>query len=147
MAAQWPHIRARLVVLLPTLPGWNGIKVYPGRVPTGSPPVKYATVGWTSADESGSYNSTQDPNGFQWQEAGIVHGEIVCSSGSKDQSITEAQIQAALDGLDAAVRADRRLGVLSPAGTSSFTVTLAPVLNNQGSAYLARFFLDYLTVT
>lgn len=147
MATQWPLVKARLVTVLPTLPGWDGFAVYPGRCPTGSPPPKYATVGWTSGDEAGGYSFDQDDSGYQWAENGSLYCEINVSSGGEDASVPESLAQAALDGVTDAFRADRRLGVLPAESSASLAVTLAPVANASGTAFIARFALNYLTVT
>ena len=147
MSAQYPLIVARLVVLLPTLGGFGPFTVNDGPFVATDPPPNYVLVGATSGEEAGSYAIEQAPDGFRWQERGLIHNEVLAGTGDSDPAAARTVVQAALDGIDAAVRVDRRLGVLSAEGTSSFMVTLAPVLDIQGSAFYARFALNYFTVT
>lgn len=147
MAAQLPVIKARLLVLFPTLAGWTNIVVISGQPGTTFPGDNYCTVGYNSDGQAGYYRSEQDGSGARWIETGSLSCELVCKAGDEDLTITETRVQAALDGVDAAVRADRRLGVLSQEGTSSFSVTDLPVLSPDGTAFIARFTLDYYTVT
>lgn len=44
MAAQWPLVVAKLLELLPTLDGWDQVRVLDGPV-RGPTPKQYATVG------------------------------------------------------------------------------------------------------
>ncbi|HZC51763.1 MAG TPA: hypothetical protein VE441_04600 [Mycobacterium sp.] len=137
------------MALAPTLPGWVGVidAVYPGPVPTDAPPMNYATVGYTGAGESGSYTQEQNSSGYETNETGVLHCEVNCSVGDDDPLISESVVFAALDGLQAAIVADRQLGVLPAQSRLGMAVTLAPVMNEQGTGYVARFALNYFTVT
>lgn len=148
LATQWRLLKARVVELAPTLPGWTGViqAVYPGPPPN-TPPGKYATIGFTGGGESGSYTQDQDPSGYEVSEVGNLHGEIGCSIGDNDPLITENLVFDALDGLLGAIVADRRLGVLPPESSLGMGVTLAPTRNRQGTGYIARFLLSYTSVT
>ena len=149
MAVQWHPIKAGLVALLPTLPGWvDLITVYPGRCPTGSSPANYATVAYTTNGQTGNYRFEQAPDGFRLIETGGVPIELNCSSGSEDPAVTEALVVAALDGLEAAIRRDRTLGgILSREGYFTVSGTPTPVMNTLGTAYLTLLGLNYYTVT
>lgn len=147
MAAQLPLIKAGLVGLFPTLPGWTGFVVYPGQPPTDYPGDNYCTVGYNTDGQAGAYRIEQDGSGYRWIETGSLMCELTSKVGDDDLSIAETLVQVALDGVDEAVRADRRLGVLSPEGTASFTVTDLPLMSPDGTAFVARFALDYFTVT
>ena len=147
MASQWPRVVDRLVQLLPTLSGWEDVVVYDGPPTRDPPPLNYATVGYSEMGEGGNYSTAQDSDGFQIDENGTIITELTFFSGSQVVSDARALMFTALDSVDAAVRADRRLGVLSQEGTSSFNVSVTPVWDGQGSAVRAQFSLIYYTVT
>lgn len=147
MSAQWPLVAARLVALLPTLDGWDSVTVYDGPA-TGGSPQAYTTVGFVpGTDSGGSYTTALWADGFQTAENGTVIGQLVCETGGRDIPGMRAQAFALMDALDAAVRADRRLGVLSAEGTSSLTVDPMPGWKKQGTAYGLNWTLSYFTVT
>lgn len=153
MATQWPIVQARLVALLPTLPGWDTVNVIAGEqsrdpeLPVAVATVGFTTVGYTSIGDTGSCRFEQAADGFGQIETGTVACEITLATGDSDGTASETAVWAALDAVKAAVQADRRLGVLSPDGTSSFTIGGMPTANSEGTAYTARFALDYFTVT
>lgn len=147
MATQWPLVAQRLVALLPTLPGWDQVAVFDGPPITGDDPPFYCTVGYVEDDQSGNYTTTQDPNGFQRIEAGEVRSQLVCRTGEDDLAGMRTQAFALTDALDAAIRADRRLGVLSPQGTSDLVVDVLSVQNEAGTAQALVIALHYTTVT
>lgn len=150
MAAQWPKVKARLLILLPTLAGWAGVveEVYNGPPVGDVDAVVYAAVGYVPGNDSGgSYTSTQSPDGFQYIEAGSVLGEIVAASGDDDYPTVEAQAFALLDAFDAAIRADRTLGVLSQEGTAELSADVLPAADGDGAVVTLAFTLSYYTVT
>lgn len=147
MATQWPLVVQRLVTLLPTLPGWSGVSVFDGPPVTGDDPNAWCTVGYISDDKAGNYTTTQHDDGFSRHETGEVRSEVVCNTGDDDLTIVRARLFALLDAVDVAVRADRRLGVLSAEGTSTFAVEVMSVKDAQGTAQGATFTLHYTTVT
>ena len=147
MATQWPLIVARLLALLPTLPGWSGVTVIDGPLVSADVPTDYVTVGYVADDQAGTYNTTQDPNGFQYIEVGTIRSQLNCSTGDSDLVGMRARAFALIDSLDAAIRADRRLGVLSPAGTSELEVEVLSMQNANGTASSLVFTLLYQTVT
>lgn len=147
MAAQWPVVVARLLALLPTLPGWSTVTVIDGPLVSADVPDDYVTVGYVDNDQGGSYTQVQDPNGFQWQETGTVRCQLSCVTGDADLPAVRVRAFALIDAVEAAVRADRRLGVLSPSGTSELDVDVLSLSNANGTAQQLTFTLHYTTVT
>jgi len=147
MATQWPIIKARLIALLPTLPGWSGVTVINGPLVSADVPDDYVTVGYVADDQAGTFNTQQDPNGFQRIEVGTIRSQLNSTTGDTDLDAVEARMFALFDSLDAAVRADRRLGVLSPAGTSECEGEVLSLKNANGTAACLVFTLLYQTVT
>ena len=147
MATQWPLIVARLAALLPTLPGWSAVTVYDGPPVTNDVPRDYVTVGYVADEQAGTYISVQDPNGFQWIETGTVRCQLSSMSGDTNLSLMRSRVFGLMDALEAAVRADRRLGVLSPAGTSELDVDILSLQNVSGAAQSLLFTLHYQTFT
>jgi len=147
MGAQWPLVVARMNTLLPTLSGWDAVMVSDGPLISADVPTDYVTVGYVDDDTAGDYNQTQDPNGFQYVETGTVRSQLNCVTGDTDLPSMRARVFALMDALEAAVRADRRLGVLSPAGTSELDVEVLSLSNENGTAQSLVFTLHYQTVT
>jgi hypothetical protein len=147
MATQWPLVVARLVALLPTLPGWSGVTAFDGPPVTAEVPTDYVTIGYVADDHAGSYDTVQDPSGFRWVETGTVRSQLSCVTGDIDLAGTRARVFVLMDAVDAAVRADRRLGVLSPEGTAELAVDVITVQNANGTAQSLIFTLHYQTVT
>ena len=148
MAAQWPRVVARLLTLLPTLPGWSAVTIYDGLPITLDVPTDFVTVGYVAGQVAGNYSSVQDPNGFQWAETGDVQSQLNCATGDSDLSGVRARAFVLADALDASVRADRTLGgVLSPAGTSELSVQVESLENAAGTAQSLLLTLHYFTVT
>jgi hypothetical protein len=147
MATQWPLVVARLLVLIPALPGWDQVSIFDGPPVTDDVPVDYLTVGFVDNDTAGSYTQVQDPNGFQYVETGLVRSQLTCTSGDTDMASDRARVFALVDALEAAVRDDRRLGVLSPAGTSELEVEVLSLQTSGGSSIALMFTLHYTTVT
>lgn len=147
MADQWPLIVARLVTLLPGI--WTGIDaVYDGPKTTENPPNNYATIGWADGGrQSGNYSSEQSPDGYRCVETGAIACELNCAVGERDITSVRAAVFTALNALDAQIRSDRRLGILSQEGYFTRHVTLAPAMDINGVAFFARFTLNYFTVT
>ena len=147
MAAQWPLIVARLLALLPTLSGWSGVTVIDGPLISADVPTDYITVGYVADDQAGTGNTTQDPNGFQYVEIGTVRSQLNCETGDSDVAGMRARVFALYNAIDAAVRADRTLGVLSPAGTSELGYEVLSAQNAKGTAQSLVITLLYQTVT
>ena len=147
MGAQWPLVVARLLTLLPTLSGWSDVVILDGPLVSADVPTDFVTVGYVADDQAGSYTQTQDPNGFQYIETGFVRSQLNCSTGDTDMPGMRARVFALMDAVEAAVRLDRRLGVLSPAGTSELDVDVLSLQNSAGTAQQLTFTLHYQTVT
>jgi hypothetical protein len=152
MAAAWPLLKRRLVVLLPTLPGWSGVSVFSGQPVTGESPTEFCTVGYVEGEDfGGSYEQTRNGEGG-WQgaleEAGTVRCELVLWSGdANDQDVLEARAFALVDAWEAEVSRDETLGVLGPASTSSLAVDVQPVQNPNGAAQRLTVTLTYLALS
>lgn len=148
MATQWPLVVQRLLVMLPALPGWSGVKVYDGLPVTGDAPSDYVTVGYVSSDVAGSYQTVMSPDGYQWEETGVVRSELASVSGDGDLSEVRGRMFGLLDALDASIRADRTLGgVLSREATTELVVDVMSVQNSAGAAQSVVFTVHYFTVT
>ena len=148
MAAQWPLVVARLLTLLPTLPGWSAVTVIDGPLVSADVPTDYVTVGYVEGDNAGAYTTTQDPNGSQWAEAGTVRSQLNCVTGDADLAGMRTRVFALADAFEASVRADRTLGgVLCTYGTSELDVDVLSLQNSSGTAQQLTFTLRYFTVT
>lgn len=148
MATQWPVVKARLVALLPTLAGWDAVKVFNGKPVTDAKPAQYVTVGYATAENVGTFSTTQSEDGFRRGETGLIISRLVCNSGSTKQAANEAAAFALMDALDAYIRSDRRLGnTLSPEGTADLVVDVEAASNRQGTGIALVFTLTYYTVT
>jgi hypothetical protein len=148
MAAQWPLVVSRLVEFLPTLPGWDQVTVCDGAafdVKT----ALYNTVGHATDGvntQAGNYTKTLTGEGSQYAES----GSVVCQLGigmDGDLSALRSTLFSLFDQLEAAIRADRRLGVLSQEGTCDLTVDLSSAQMIAGVSYAITWSLDYFTVT
>lgn len=149
MAAQWPRVAARLVALLPTLPHWAGVTVLNGAAYDVST-ATWATVGHASdgmTTTAGSYRTTQAPDGYRYLEQGAVACEITCTDDGPDITAIRALMFSLLDDLEAVIRADRTLGVLSSEGTVDLTVDVGSFQSIPGAASTVVFSVEYLTVT
>jgi len=147
MAAQWPLVHARLVALLPTLPGWPA-DVFDGPPVTGNAPTRYATVGYVFGEDAGGDFRTDTTNAYRIEEAGSVRGEIVATTGSADLATVRQQAFAMADALEASVRADRTLGgALSPDGLATLRFDVVPAQTQQGATQRLAFSVDYITRT
>lgn len=148
MAAQWPLIVNRLVALLPTLSGWSAMTVFDGKPITEDWPANYCTVGYVFDDlNAGTYSTTQDPDGYQYQETGEVRCQATVQTGDIDLSGMRTLLFSLTDALEAAIRTDRTLGVLSKDSTLDLLVQPLAVQNNKGTAFSTVFTVRYLTVT
>ncbi len=150
MAAAWPRLLDRLVVLLPTLPGWSGVVVYDGEPVTSEYPPEYVTVGFAPGEDfGGSYEQTRNGDGG-WQgaleESGTIRSELVVWSGDSDQlPAHRARAFALVDAWEAEVSRDERLGVLGPSSTSSLAVDVQPAQTGDGSAQRLIVTLSYFS--
>ncbi len=150
MAAAWPLLLNRLVVLLPTLPGWSGVVVYDGEPAASEYPPEYVTVGFVPGEDfGGSYEQTRNGEGG-WQgaleESGTIRSELVVWSGDSNQLPTHrARAFALVDAWEAEVSRDERLGVLGPSSTSSLAVDVQSAQTGDGSAQRLIVTLSYFS--
>jgi hypothetical protein len=141
MPAAWPLLLDRLVVLLPTLPGWTGVVVYDGEPVTSEYPPEYVTVGFVPGEDfGGSFEQTRNAE-TGWEgclsESGTVRSEIVVWSGDSNQlAAHRARAFALVDAWEAEVSRDESLGVLGRPATSSLAVDVQPVQENGAAARL-----------
>lgn len=148
MAAQWPLVKARLVALIPTLPGLANVEVYSGPPATQSAAASYVTVGYVEDDNGGTYQQSPADDGSVYAELGEVRCQIVANSGDSDPTVTESAAFAIADAIEASVRADRTLGrTLSPDSTAETAVDVLSVANSKGRATALVFILRYSTIT
>lgn len=146
MASQWPRLHAALVATLPTLPGWSVVEVFDGPPVTGNVPTSYCTVGHAQLEDSaGSYETTLAGNGFQLEESGLVRCELVVFDGGTDVTALRVRAFGLLDALDAAIRANRTFGVLSPEATTDLAVDVVPVQSQAGAVQRLPFSVLYFT--
>jgi hypothetical protein len=73
--------------------------------------------------------------------------QITCTDDELDQAGLRALIFGLFDDLEAAIRADRRLGVLSQEGTADLSVDVTSMQTIPGAATTVAFSIDYFTVT
>jgi len=147
MATQWPLVKTRLLTLLPTLSGWATVTVYNGPPVTADSPLDYCTVGYVADEHAGSWTSVQDPDGGQRQEAGTVRCQLTSQTGDTDLPTVEARVFVLIDALEAEIRRDRRLGVLSPEGYADLAVDVLSTANEAGTAATLTWTVTYYTVT
>lgn len=146
MATQWPVLAARLVEVLPTLPGWEQVAVFDGQPVTGDVPTSYCTVGYAGLEESaGSYETARAGNGFQIEESGSVRCELVVSAGDTDLTAVRTEAFALVDAIEAAIREDQRFGVLPPASTTDLVVDVVPFQSTAGAVQRLPFSVTYFT--
>lgn len=151
MAAQWPLVAARLLALLPTLPGgWDQVSVHDGAARDSVKRV-FCTVGHSTDglnSTAGTFSTTQSPDGFLIQETGSVACQLTYTDDAPSLATARAAVFPLLDTLLAYVQADRRLGgVLSPEGTSDLTFDVNSAQPIPGAALTVTFALHYFTVT
>lgn len=149
VSVQWPLIVARLLDLLPTLDGWSAVQVFDGAAYDPSSNV-FATVAHGTdglQTQAGQFSSQQTPDGYRREETGTV----VCQVCSSDDSQVVQPQRLALCGLlgafEDAIRADRRVGVLSPEGTSWVSADVTSSQSIPGADVTILFTFHYTTVT
>lgn len=139
----WPTLKNRLVALLPTLDGWAGTVVYNGPPVTAAVPTSYATVGFVVGEDFAGSAEQVTGIGDIDSEAGTIRSEIVCTTGAVDLPSMEAAAFALFDSWNAAVRADRTLGVLPKGSTCSLAVDVDPRQSGDGASQRLTVTLTY----
>jgi hypothetical protein len=149
VAAQWPLVRARLLSLLPTLPGWDAVEVWGGVAYDAQKAlictVGHATDGVTST--AGNWTSTLHGDGFQHVETGSVVSQLSLFDSTVTLEDNLTTLIALIDVLDEEIRADRRLGVLSQEGYFDLTCDVASAQAAPGALVSVTFTTSYTTVT
>jgi hypothetical protein len=149
MSAQWPRVAGRLFALLPTLPHWAGVQLFNDAAYDVSA-ATYATVGHATDGTTttrGHYTKTLSPDGVLYIEQGSVACQITTDDDGPDITDMTTLIFGLIDDLEAAIRADRTLGVLSPEGTTDLTVDLSSMQTVPGASTTLAFSVNYYTVT
>lgn len=147
--AQWPLIVAHLVELFPTLPHWADVQVFDDAA-YDVKKVSWATVGHSTDGTTttrGHYTWTQAPDGFRYIEQGSVACTLSTSAAGPSLTAATGLIFTLLGDLEAQIRADRTLGVLSSEGTTDLTVDVSSAQEIPGSSVTVPFSIDYYTVT
>lgn len=141
----WAGVVERLLVLLPTLPGWAQVVVYDGPPVTGDAPPDYCTVGFVVGEDfAGGFELADTPGGLV-EETGTVRSEIVSVTGDVDLPGVRARAFVLADAWQAEVRRDPTLGgVLAGGGSSSLSVDVQPVQTTSGAAQRLSVTLSYL---
>jgi hypothetical protein len=148
VATQWPVVHARLVALLPTLAGWESVRVFDGPPVTGETPDAYVTVGYAlGEDTAGTFSHERAGNGFQVEETGEVRCELVAVTGATDLASVRTRAFALIDAFEETIRADQRLGVLTAGSTSSLVVDVLPAQTTAGAQQRLPFSLNYFVRT
>lgn len=139
MSAWWPVLQARLVEILPALA--TGFDVYDGpRSGKETGDKKYVLVGVSSEGESGSYEATDSSADTLWDDAGAVVCEVVSWSGDPAPA-HRAAVFAVANAIEAAVRADQRLGVLPVGSTLRFSGRPVHYSNGFGLVLTFSYFV------
>lgn len=145
MATQWPVVYARLLTLLPALPGWAEVDVRDGPG-VDAQVLDYCTVGHAYEERSaGTFSHERHGNGFQVEETGSIRCELVTSSGDTDPQAVRVSAFALIDELEEAIRADQTLGVLSKGSTTALVVDVAPRQSRAGASQRLPFTVNYFT--
>lgn len=140
----WPLIVDRLLVLLPTLPGWSQVAVYDGPPVTADAPTSFVTVGFVlDEDNAGSFEPLPTLGDLD-EESGSVVSEIVCTTGDVDLPSVRARAFALFDAWKDAIERDPTLGVLSQSSTTSLTVDVRPAQTTSGAVQRLAVTLGYL---
>jgi hypothetical protein len=148
--AQWPLVVNRLLALLPTLPGWAGVVSVHDGAAYDSVKQIFATVAHSDdgqTTQAGGYTSTLHLDGVSYAETGHVACQITYNDDRATITTARGALFPLLNQLDAAIRADRTLGVLSKEGTTDLDVSILSAQTIPGAAYTVPFTLHYFTVT
>jgi len=151
MASQWPVIVDRLLVLLPSLPGWSGVEVFDGPPVTSDTPADFCTVGFVDSldgvgdSNAGEYTKRDAVVDSMLDDLGSVRCQLTCVSGDVSQADVRARAFALADALEASLRADPRLGVLPITSTTELGVQVLSIQNSAGAAQSLILVLTYFS--
>lgn len=141
MNAALPQVLNRLVVLLPTLPGWTQVEVYDGPTTTRDAPADFVTVGFVDGEDFGATMEPVESLGDLWEETGTVRSEIVSQTGDDDIAGRRTRAFELFNAWQASVHADQTLGGIT--SSANLTADLQPVQNTGGSAVRLAVTLTY----
>lgn len=149
MATAWPAVIARLLVLMPTLPGWSQMGVFDGHPVTADPTLDYVTVGYTPADDhGGSFVQVRNGDGESTDESGDVRCHLACQAGDTDLSAVRARAFAYVEPLRKALHDDQTLGgTLSVNATLALAADVMQVQDSNGVALGLLLVIRYTTET
>jgi len=149
MAAAWPAVVARLLVLMPTLPGWTTIEVFDGHPVTADPTLDYITVGYTTSDDNGGqFVQVRNTDGWSTDEVGDVRCHLACQAGDTDLSAVRARAFTYVESLRKALHDDQTLGgTLSANATIELAVDVISVQGSNGVAQSLLLQVRYSTET
>jgi len=139
----WPAVVGALVAKMRALPAFADVEVYDGPPVTDDRPLAYATVGYVAGDTDAGTWARSRRNDFRVEEVGTVRCQLVAQTGDTDLPAVRAQLFALIDALDALLRADQRLGVLSADGTCEMAADVLSVMDQQGTAQAAVVTFTY----
>lgn len=149
MALQWPLVVARLLTVLPNLSGWDVVTVFEGAAYDNSKSV-FCTVAHSDdgmTTTAGQFVTAQSADGFQYAETGHVACQLTYTDDKAPPDVLRDKVFGLFNAVDAAIRADRRLGVLSPEGSAALDVSVTSMQVIQGAGLTVPFSITYFTVT
>lgn len=149
MAVQWPLIAARLLELFPTLPGWGAVSVHDGAAYDSVKQI-FCTVGHSDdgvATTAGTFDTVQSDDGFQYIETGQVACQLCFNKDNATPADARAALFPLLNQIDAAIRNDRTLGVLSPDSELRLNASVHSAQTIPGLGLTVLFSVDYVTST
>ena len=149
----WPVLRRRLVELLPTLPAFDGVQGYDGRPRQNVGVREWVSVGWSTfgpdggtrgngLGDSGSFSPGEETVTGMESENGTVMCEIGVWGGDKNVDY-EARAFELVDAIDAAIRADKTLGVLPESSTTSVGAEVVAGWDSNGKSTRLILSVDY----
>ena len=143
MSAYWPVLQARLVALLPSLAGsdWTVFNGPAAGREKGVP--RYILVGASTEGDAGSYDQPDDPVDTMRAETGAVLVELNSWSGDIAAPTRLAECFTVANALEAAIRADQRLGVLPASSTTALSADI--VTPTKGTSARLVLSVNYFT--
>lgn len=143
MSAYWPVLQARLVALLPTLAGstWT---VFDGPAAGREKGVeRYILVGAATEGDGGFYGQPDDAVDTMRAEEGVVIVELNSWTGDVAAPTRRAECFTVANALEAAIRADQRLGVLPDSSTTALSAEI--VTPTKGTSARLVLSVEYTT--
>lgn len=136
MTIAWPSVVEALVALLPTLPEFDGVKVFDQEPAPQTLPKKYVTIGHHDEANAGSFSRTDSSSGRPFMdETGQVVCFLVCQTGSVALPRMRTDAFLLVDAWEQALIADPTLGgVLSANATCTLSAQIDGLSNTKGTA-------------